>query len=265
MVRVAANLDFLFKDLPFPARFMAARAAGFEAVEYLFPYQWPITHLENWLKEAELQQVLFNTPPGDWGKGERGLACLPDRVREFRDGIDRAIDYALWLKVPRLHIMAGLCPDKITMEKVRATFVENLIHATNRCHQSGITAMIEPINPYDMPGYFLHDFGQALELISEIRAQGAIAPRLQFDIYHCARIHGNVSHWITQASPVIEHFQIAGIPDRHEPDYGNLALGEIIEMVDKTTANRWIGCEYSPRIETTKGLGWIIANPLISF
>lgn len=253
--RFSANLSMLFREHAFLDRFEAARACGFEAVECLFPYDWPAAEIRRRLNGCGLRQVLFNLPPGAWGKGERGLACLPGREGEFRDGLARALDYAEALRCTRLHCMAGI-PGDTDAEHVEATYRENLGHAARQCREAGVTLTIEPLNRTDVPGYHLSDFGQALALIEELAADGA-APALQFDIYHCARIHSDVPQWLRRAHKHIAHLQIAGVPDRHEPNLGTLDLRAIFETLGELDLDCWIGCEYHPAGRTEEGLGWI--------
>ena len=259
MLRFAANLTMMFNEHPFPERFAAAKAAGFDEVEFLFPYEWPVADVTRWLNDAGLNQVLFNLPPGDWSAGERGMGCIPGREDEFKASMETALTYAAALKTPRLHAMAGLKPDGVSEADQRATFIANLTWATARAAELGITMMMEPLNPYNAPGYFLGDFGLALDLIEEIAVTGAAAPKLQFDIYHCARIHGDVPDWIERCAPHIAHYQIAGIPDRHEPDVGDLPVAEIIAAAQVHTPDLSVGCEYVPAGRTEDGLGWM--NP----
>ena len=259
MPRFAANLSMMFTEVPFLERFARAKAAGFEAVEFLFPYDWEPDTLAGLLRDNGLQQVLFNMPPGDWDAGDRGMACLPGREAEFRDGVERAIGYAQALACPRIHAMAGLVPEDADPAELRATYEANVSAAAERCAEAGLALLIEPINPHDMPGFFLNRFDLALEVIAAIEARGGVAPALQFDIYHCARIHGQVADWIVRCAPRIAHYQIAGTPDRHEPDKGDLPLTEVLAAVDAHTPDLWIGCEYRPEGQTEAGLGWLEA------
>ncbi len=257
MPRFAANLSMMFTEYEFLDRFQAAANAGFEAVEFLFPYDWPKEELARRLEENNLQQVLFNLPPGDWEAGERGMACLPGREQEFRQSIDMALTYAHALNCPRLHCMAGLKPENTDYDQASECYKDNVTYAAGRCAKDGIELLIEPINPFDMPGFFLNDFAVAEQLIRDILATGQPAPGLQFDIYHCARIHGDVPAWLKQTCDLIAHFQIAGTPERHEPDRGNLDLEAILAEISNLSLDFWIGCEYRPAGRTEDGLGWI--------
>ncbi len=257
MHHFAANLSTLFTERPFEERFKAAGDAGFSAVECQFPYAWPADQLRSLLDEAGLSQVLFNLPPGDWEAGERGLACLPTRRREFHRSVELAIDYAVALGCRRLHAMAGIRPADVDATLLRRCYVDNIRYAATRCSSLGIDVMIEPINSADMPGYYLDDFGFALEIIDEIAASGFSRPKLQFDIYHCARIHGDVCDWIRRCARHIGHFQIAGTPGRNEPDLGDLPLTEILDTIAELGLEHWIGCEYRPAGDTGEGLRWL--------
>ncbi|MGH1419838.1 MAG: hydroxypyruvate isomerase family protein [Hyphomicrobiaceae bacterium] len=255
----AANLSMMFQEHPFLDRFAAAKCAGFDQVEYLFPYEWRGEDIAKRLDDHSLQQVLFNLDPGDWDAGERGLACLPGREEEFQATVSQALKYAEVLSCRRLHAMAGIQPPDIDPEVCRATYIENISLAAKRCREAGVSLLIEPINPTDIPGFFLNDFAMAMNVIDEIGAEvGAqYAPKLLFDIYHCAKIHSNVTDWIETCREVTAHYQIAGIPDRHEPDEGTLALSDMLAAVEKVHPELTIGCEYRPKGETTAGLGWI--------
>lgn len=256
MTRFAANLTMMFTEHAFLDRFEAAAKAGFDAVEYLFPYDHPPEALAEQLRAHHLDQVLFNLPPGDWAAGERGMACLPGREEEFRESVATALHYAAMLGCPRVHAMSGLVPDGADRRGVRETWLGNIARAAGEVADSGLTLLIEPINPHDMPGYFLDDFGLALELIAELESRGKPAPRLQFDLYHCARIHGDVPGWIRRAAPHIGHYQVAGVPERHEPDSGELELAQILRVIEEETPGLAVGCEYRPAGRTEDGLGW---------
>jgi hydroxypyruvate isomerase len=257
MPRFAANLSMMFTEHDFLDRFDAAAKAGFDAVEYLFPYDYPAETLAGRLQANGLDQVLFNMPPGDWDKGERGIAALPGREAEFRSNLAKALDYAATLKAPRIHAMAGLVPQGGDLEAMRQTFKDNVAFATAEAARQGIDVLIEPINNIDIPGYFLNDFDLAIAIIEEIEKDGGPAPGLQFDIYHCARIHGDVMDRIRASKGRIRHFQIAGIPDRHEPDHGDLDYRPILTLIDEILPDLAVGCEYRPAAATVDGLGWM--------
>lgn len=253
----AANLSMMFNEVEFMDRFKAAADAGFTAVEYLFPYDYPADNIAGELQKHKLHQVLFNTPPGDWEGGERGLAAVPGREQEFLQGVATAITYATALNCPRIHAMAGLLPVSADKKQWTDTYIQNLTAAAAMCEKANIDLLIEPINPINMPGYFLNDFTQACNILDTLNKQGA-AVKLQFDFFHCQRIHGNVPTWIETCKRHIAHFQIAGVPDRHEPDNGELPYKEIITAAaHQGFGDLAIGCEYIPAGRTEDGLGWL--------
>ncbi len=259
MPRLAANLSMMFTEHPFEARFEAAARAGFRAVEFLFPYDWPSTQVAQWLAEAGVENVLFNLPPGDWASGERGLAALPGREIEFRAALRKALDYAQVLGTPRLHVMAGLIPagaDAGLRARMRETYLDNLRWAAQEALQAERTLLIEPINPRDIPGYWLNHQQEALDVIAEV---GAPNLRLQFDLYHAQIVDGDLTRRIERQVELTGHVQIAGVPDRHEPDAGELAITHLLATLDRVGYAGWVGCEYRPRGQTEAGLGWIAA------
>ena len=260
MPRFAANLTLLYPELDFLDRFEAAAHDGFQAVEYLFPYAFAPAKLRHRLTAHGLQQVLFNAPPGDWVAGERGLACLPGREAEFRAGIEQALDYAGTLDCPRLHVMAGLAPADADPAALRATYLHNLRWAVQAASMQGVEILIEPINLRDMPRYFLTHQAQAHTIVAEVNQ-----PRLKvlMDLYHCQIMEGDVAMKLRQYLPGgrIGHIQIAGVPERHEPDTGELNYPYLFALLDELGYDGWIGCEYRPRRGlqaggTSAGLGW---------
>ena len=254
MPRFAANLSMMFNEVPFLDRFAAARAAGFEAVEFLFPYEHPAAEIAKRLADNGLANVLFNAPPGDWEGGERGIACLPGRREEFRDGIKRALDYAAALSCPRLHVMAGLAPAGVARDALLATYAANLDFAAEHAMQVGVKPIIEPINHRDMPGFFLHTTAQAAAVIE---ALGPERLGLQFDLYHCQITEGDVTRRAEALLPLIAHMQVAGTPGRHEPDTGEMRWDYVFAALDSMGYRGWIGCEYRPKAGTAEGLGWM--------
>ncbi len=261
MPRFAANLSLLYNELDFLDRFAAAARDGFQGVEYLFPYDWPAQALAERLRTLGLQQVLFNAPPGDWDAGERGIACLPGREAEFRDGIAQAIEYAQALQCPRIHVMAGLVPQGADPAEVRATYVANIHHAAEQAAPHGISILLEPINGRDMPGFFLSRQDAAHALVAEI---GAANVQVQMDLYHCQIVEGDLAMKIRQYLPTgrVGHLQIAGVPERHEPDVGELNYPYLFRLIDSLGYGGWIGCEYRPARGTAPhatrdGLGWL--------
>jgi hydroxypyruvate isomerase len=255
MPRFAANLSMMYTEVPFLERFGAAAKDGFRGVEFLFPYAFEAGAIAAELERHGLQQALFNTWPGDFDAGERGLASLPGREREFLEGVDRAIGYARALKCPRLHAMAGLLPAGADRAERRATYVKNLREATRRCADAGLDLLIEPINTRDIPGFFLNTQADAHAVIAEV---GAPNLKVQMDLYHCQIVEGDLAMKIRQYLPTghVGHFQIAGVPLRHEPDLGEVNHPYLFDLLDELGWDGWIGCEYRPRAGTTAGLGW---------
>lgn len=258
MPKFAANLTLLFNELPFLDRFDAAARAGFAAVEFLFPYEYPAQEIAARLKANGLQNVLFNLPPGDWAGGERGIACLPGREEEFRVGVETALTYASMLSATRLHMMAGLLPPDADAAACRATYIANLRHACARAAQHDITLLIEPINMRDMPGYFLHMQADAHAIREEV---GAPNLKVQMDIYHAQIMEGDIAIKLRRWLPHIGHVQIAGVPGRHEPDTGELNYAYLFRLLDEMGYGGWVGCEYRPAATTAEGLGWLKSWP----
>lgn len=253
MPKFAANLSLMFTELDFLDRFDAARANGFEAVEFLFPYAWPAAQIAERLQRAQLKLVLHNLPPGDWAAGERGMACDPARGAEFRDGVELAIAYARELGVGQLHCLAGLHPAGVSAEEAHASYVANLRHAASRLRQHGIKLLIEPINTFDMPGYFLTGSAQAAAVIAECGADNLF---LQYDIYHMQRMEGALAETIRARLPLIAHMQLADVPGRHEPGTGQIDYRRLFRLIDELGYTGWIGCEYHPAGDTAAGLAW---------
>lgn len=259
MPKLAANLSMLFTEHPFMERFSAAAHAGFSGVEYLFPYAFDADEIAATLQENGLTQALFNLPPGDWQQGERGLACLPGREAEFSDSVDQALRYAQRLNCTRLHMMAGLgrADDTATQK----TYLHNLCVAAEAAHANGIKLLIEPINPIDMPGYFLNTAEQAAELIRQAKAAGAPhAIFIQLDLYHRQMTQGRLFDAIHAHLDHTAHIQIAGVPHRHEPNQnGEVNWSQLLEHLDKSGYDGWVGCEYHPAGDTQAGLKWATA------
>lgn len=254
MFEFAANLSMLFTEVPFESRFARAAKAGFQAVEYLFPYAWPADQLAGLLRAHDLKQALFNAPPGDWEAGERGLACIAGREAEFTEGLERVAEYARALGNTRVHVMAGIAPRDQDPALTRATYINNIRKAADILGEFGLTVCIEPINPVDMPGYFLNTVPQALELLDCIERENV---RLQFDMYHCQRTTGDVSFWLERSMPQIAHIQIAGVPGRHEPDRGELNYRWLFDLLRQEGYTGYVGCEYIPSGDTEAGLRWL--------
>lgn len=258
MPRFAANLSMMYPEHAFLDRFEAAARDGFEAVEYLFPYDWSARELASRLEEHGLRQVLFNAPPGDWAAGERGLACLPGREYEFRGGVQRALDYAVELGCRRIHFMAGLVPDGVDSSVLRHTYIKNLAWAARQADRQGIDVLIEPINTRDIPGFFLNRQDDAHAIVAEV---GAPNLKVQMDLYHCQIVEGDLSAKLSQYLPTgrVGHIQIAGVPQRHEPDSGELHYPHLFRLIDELAFDGWVGCEYRPKESTSAGLNWLRA------
>lgn len=256
MPRFAANLSYLFTERPFLERFAAAQAAGFAAVEFHFPYEHDRAALAEVVLTSGLDVVLFNLPPGDWAAGERGIACLPGREAEFAASVDQALQYAAILGNRRLHIMAGVPSADVSAALCAQTYRENLRLACTKLAAAGRTALIEPINTRDMPGYFLSRQRQAEETITAVAAPNL---RLQLDFYHLQITEGDLSVNYQRSRARVEHIQIAGVPERHEPDDGEVNYPYLFALLDASGYSGWVGCEYRPRGNTSAGLGWLRA------
>jgi hydroxypyruvate isomerase len=253
MPKFAANLTMLFNELPFMQRFEAAAQAGFKAVEYLFPYAYDKKELAAALRDNGLAQVLHNLPAGDWDGGERGIGCHPDRVGEFREGVARAIDYATALACPQVNCLLGKLPEGVTAADARKVVVENLRFAANELQGAGIRLLIEPVNSFDIPGFYLTRTDQALSLIDEVGSPNLL---LQYDIYHAQRMEGELGATIEKNMARIGHIQLADNPGRGEPGTGEIHYPWLFKHIDALGYAGWIGCEYKPRAGTVEGLGW---------
>jgi len=254
MPRFAANLTMLFGEVDFLDRFEAAARAGFRGVEYLFPYDWPAAALRERLDRHGLVQVLHNLPAGDWAKGERGIACHPDRVGEFQDGVGRAIDYATALGCPRVNCLAGIAPPGVAPERLRETLVANLRFAAARLGAAGIRLLVEPINTRDIPGFWLHRTAQAVSVLDEV---GSPNLALQYDAYHMQVMEGDLARTIEANLPRIGHVQVADNPGRHEPGTGEIHYPFLFAHLDRIGYAGWVGCEYRPAATTEAGLSWL--------
>ena len=256
MPKFAANLSMMYQEHAFLDRFAAAARDGFEAVEYLFPYEFAAKDIGARLRDHGLQQVLFNAPPGDWAAGERGIACLPGRDAEFRESIARALDYARALRCPRVHVMAGLAPDGASRETLRGLYLERLRYAAEAGATAEVTMLIEPINTRDIPGFFLNRQDEAHAIVAEV---GSPNLKVQMDLYHCQIVEGDVATKVRQYLPTgnVGHVQIAGVPERHEPDVGEVHYPYLFDALDAGGYDGWVGCEYRPKAGTSAGLGWL--------
>ena len=253
MPKLAANLTMLFGEIDFLDRFEAAASAGFRGVEFLFPYAYDAQVLKARLRDHRLVLVLHNLPAGNWTAGERGIACHPDRVEEFRAGVDQAITYATALDCDRVNCLAGILPPQVDPAAARDTFVQNLRYAAPRLQSAGIRLLIEPINTRDVPGFFLSGTAQAIEIIDAV---GSDNLQLQYDIYHMQIMEGDVAAGIQRLLPRIGHLQLADVPGRHEPGTGAIDFGSLLNHIDRIGYSGWIGCEYVPAGKTRDGLGW---------
>jgi hydroxypyruvate isomerase len=253
MPRFAANLTMLFNEAPFLERFERAAQAGFKAVEFLFPYDYPADQLKSLLTQYGLQLVLHNLPAGNWGAGERGIACHPDRVNEFRAGVDQAIAYATSLGVKQVNCLAGIKPAGVSDADARRTLVENLRFAAPQLQVAGIRLLIEPINIFDIPGFFLNRTQQALDIITDVSSDNLF---VQYDIYHMQRMEGELAKTIERNLSKIGHLQLADNPGRNEPGTGEINYGFLFTYLDKIGYQGWVGCEYKPITNTTAGLDW---------
>lgn len=254
MPRFAANLSMMYAEHPFLDRFGAAAADGFDAVEYLFPYEHTPGDIAERLQRHGLTQALFNLPPGNWAAGERGLACLPGRQAEFAEALERALPYVQATGCRRLHCMAGLEPAGADRAALRQTYVANLRLACDRLTPLGATVLIEPINPRDMPGYHLSLQADAHAVCAEV-ARPNIA--VQMDFYHCQITEGDLLRRLERHFAGVGHVQIAGVPDRHEPDAGEVNYPALFERLDQLGYDGFVGCEYRPAQGTSEGLGWL--------
>jgi hydroxypyruvate isomerase len=254
VIKLAANLSMMFTEVPFLERFAAAAQAGFRGVEYLFPYEAPAAEIRDRLQRHGLSQVLFNTPSGNWAQGERGIASLPERIDEFRAGVDNALQYARATGCRKLHVMPGKLPENADRKRYLQVFVDNLIFAADAVVGDGIEIMIEPINTrVDIPGYLLDRTDLAMELITRAARPNI---RLQFDIYHVQIMEGDLARSIERLLPFIGHMQLADNPGRNEPGTGEIHYEWLLQRIDALGYPGWIGCEYKPRGQTLAGLAW---------
>ena len=254
MPRFAANLTMLFTEHPFLDRFEHAAKAGFEAVEFLFPYAFGADEIRQRLQTFGLKLVLHNLPAGDWDAGERGIACHPDRKDEFREGVAKAISYATALGVGQLNCLAGKSPVGVGAEVLRKTFVENLRFASAELEKAGLRLLIEPINTFDIPGFYLNRTLQAIDILDEVGADNAF---VQYDIYHAQRTEGELAGTLQKHLSRIGHIQLADNPGRNEPGTGEINYPFLFAHIDRIGYAGWIGCEYKPATTTQAGLGWI--------
>ncbi len=254
MLNFAANLSFTYQEYEFLDRFATAAQDGFKGVEFLFPYQYQALDIKQQLQQFNLKQVLFNCPPGNWEKGDRGLSSIPGRDSEFRDGVALVLDYAQALDCHQIHVMAGVIADDQQFQKYEETYLRNIAYAAQSFGEAGISVLLEVINRGDIPGYFLHSLEQAARYLETLSLPNV---GLQFDLYHMQIIHGKLPLLIKQHFNSIKHCQIAGVPGRHEPNIGELPYVSAFKQLEKMGYQGWIGCEYHPVGKTSEGLNWI--------
>ncbi len=252
MIKLAANLSFLFTDLPFTERIAAAAECGFRGVECLFPYSHPAEEIARKCREVGVTMALFNALPGNWERGDRGIAALPGRDAEFRETLEVALEYAATLECPLLHVMAGVC-DASERDQALVCYCDNLGYAADRAAAAGLAITIEPLNHFDVPGYVLRTVQEACDVL---RIVGHPSIGLQFDFYHQQIIGGDLTRSFQAAVSRVRHVQIAGVPDRGEPDSGEVDVLYVMKMIDDLGYKGWVGCEYRPRGDTREGLGW---------
>ena len=257
MLKFAANLSMLYTEEPFIERYRLAAEDGFAGVECLFPYAEPAERIQQQLHAYALEQDLFNIPPGDWEAGERGIACLPGRQHECMDAVKKALDYAYVLGTKQLHLMAGIQPSCMPEAKIQEQYLETVAAAADLAAKAGINILIEPINTINMPNYFLRSQAQAHSVLNVLRRDNL---KVQMDLFHCQRSEGDVSTKLAKYLPTgrIAHLQIAGVPERHEPDTGELNYDFIFNQLEQLSYAGWIGCEYQPKRTTREGLVWFI-------
>ena len=253
MPRFAANLTMLFTEMPFMERFAAAKSAGFDAVEYLFPYAYDKDALAQVLKTQDLVQVLHNLPAGDWDAGDRGIACDPARTDEFRSGVSKAIAYATALNCPQVNCLAGKLPQGVSHSAAHAALVENLAYAAAQLKAANLRLLIEPINHFDIPGFFLTTTAQAAKILDEVGSDNLY---IQYDIYHAQRMEGELGGTLEKMLSRIGHIQLADNPGRNEPGTGEINYAWLFKHIDAIGYTGWIGCEYKPKTSTQQGLGW---------
>lgn len=254
MVRFAANLTMMFNEVDFLDRFEAAASAGFKGVEYLFPYDYEPAQLVEKLEAHGLTQILHNLPAGDWAAGERGIACHPDRVGEFQDGVGKAVEYATALGCPQVNCLAGVAPEGVAAEELESTLVGNLKFAAAQLKAAGIRLLIEPINTIDIPGFMLNYPEQARDLIGSVGSDNLY---LQHDLYHMQIMQGDLARNIERNMDIIRHMQIADNPGRHEPGTGEINYSYLFGYLDEIGYDGWVGCEYVPATTTDEGLSWL--------
>lgn len=261
MIKLNANLSMMFTEVEFMERFKQAANAGFKGVEYLFPYAFAMDQIHQQLLDHQLQQVLFNLPAGDWESGERGIASHPDRVSEFREGVDLAIEYATGLGCKQCNALAGIVSDAGKTEVATETFIENLKFAAPRMEEAGIKLLIEAINTRDIPGFYLNNTAQVLSILNEVNCDNLY---YQYDIYHMQIMEGDLAITMEKNLDKIAHMQLADNPGRHEPGTGEINYSFLFQHLESIGYQGWIGCEYLPRETTEKGLSWMQEHGIVA-
>ena len=253
MPQFAANLTMLFNEVPFLERFAASKAAGFDVVECQFPYAYEVGELVQLLLQYQQKMVLHNLPAGNWDAGDRGIACDPNRVNEFRAGVATAIEYATALQCKQVNCLAGKVPAGVSHARAHATFIENLKYAAAELHTAGVRLLIEPINHFDIPGFFLTTTQQAIAIMDEVGSNNLY---LQYDIYHAQRMEGELGNTISKVLARIGHIQLADNPGRNEPGTGEINYAWLLKHIDALGYRGYVGCEYKPKTTTQAGLVW---------
>jgi len=259
VAKLAANLSMLFPELPFLERFAAAAKAGFRGVEYQYPYDWQPADIAAAARDARVEVLLHNMPPGDAQRGERGTACLPGREQRFRDDLERAIEYARVVRCPSLHLLAGVAPQGADRAALHATFVSNLKQAARRLAREGMRALIEPLSERTVANCFLRSSAQAAQVLDDVGADHVL---IQYDLFHMQIMEGNLAATIARLLPRIGHLQIADVPGRDEPGNGEINFDFLLRHIDALGYSGWVGCEYNPKGDTLEGLKW--ARPYLS-
>jgi len=259
MPKLAANLSMMFTEAPFLDRLAAAADEGFLGVEFLFPYEFSPEAVENRRRAAGVEIALFNLPAGRWGDGERGITCIPGREEEFRTGLEKALAYAAQLGTYRLHAMAGIVPQDANPAACRTTLIENLKYAADKVAEHNVTLLLEAINTRDMPGFCV---STQMESHAICRAVNASNLKMQMDLYHMQVMEGDLAMKLKHYAPHCGHIQIAGCPDRNEPDNGEVRFEYLLRVIDDLGYEGWVGCEYRPAGRTTDGLDWFRSSSI---
>ena len=257
MPKLAANLSMMFNEVGFYDRFELAAKAGFKGVEFLFPYEFDLDQIASICAANQLEVVLHNLPAGHWAGGERGIACHPNRIGEFQDGVGKGIEAAKKLGVKQLNALAGIVPEGLPLARARETFIENLRFAAAQLKAEGIRLITEPINTFDIPGFYLNRTQQAVDIIKEVGSDNLF---IQHDIYHMQRMEGELANTIKANIGLIKHMQLADNPGRNEPGTGEINYQFLFKFIDDLGYDGWIGCEYRPKTTTAEGLGWVKAH-----